>query len=166
MDKLKFILTSKKVDFTININIPREIGVKKIRQLIDEEIRNTNDDSSYRIIGSMNEMEEDENLILTIERQNGNNRFDVLKADLKISTSPTFELNGYIENKCKIYGQVGVLIFFICLAVSVSPKVGSDNYYLFFIYPIVIIWLAADIYLRPTRALNFLISRIIQFENK
>ena len=164
MSPLKFIMTSKEVEFNIDLNINRNKGIEKIKELIDKEIKLENSDNDYRLIGSLTNDKQGETLTLIVERQNGNSRFDVMKGIFKISTGESFTLIGHIENKCKIYGQLGIIIFLIGLSFYIVPKINPDEFLYFLIYPAIIIWLITDIYLRPTKALNFLKRKILEID--
>lgn len=165
MDKLRFILGIKKIDFLFNLTLSRAEGIRKLKLLLDEEIGNS--DSDYRIIGSFRNMNEKEFITLIIEKQSGNRRFDVIASSFEILEGSTLRLDGNVVNKCKSYGELGILMFLIgLLSYSVISVTGNEMLLRIFIFSTVVIWFAVDIYRRPFKALNFMKQSLSRLDEK
>lgn len=163
MHELGFILASRPVDFNLTLQIDVQEGREQLKQLFDDELNQPNCSDSYRLIGSFSKNQS--HVTIVIERQDGNKRFDVIKGHLDILEDSSFKLKGILENKCKIYGEVFIVIFLIGLSIYTIPNISSDDFLYLLIFPAFIIWLLIDIYLRPKRALNFLKKKLIKLNN-
>ena len=160
MKKFKLALTHRKLEFNISLDLSREEGIKKLKELLEEEISQKNQGCKYRIIGSIAELKPIENINLIVENQSGNTRFDVISAKFDIQNNTTFELKGYVENKCKIYGELGILLFLIGYLIYLIPTLTQDNFMYALLFLGFIIWIGFDVYSRPTNALRFLETKL------